>query len=406
MSTTTRVLLLIVAVLALTHPVPRRALSVIVNFVSAFVWRDDSSPEPDLVYIKNPTNETENVVIFVHGFGTTGKEAWTNTTAESYWPELISTDPDFADSAVLLANYSSPVLRRAGTIEQAALALGTAIEDEKIYTRFERISFIAHSTGGLLVRRMLVRLLDNGDAAAVRRIASVFFFATPTSGAPISDLVAWLSANPQTRDLDASDTNTVLDILDNDWEGLLRRRAQQTAGRPLVYCGYEIQNTKAGAIVPRVYSRTLCDETPMPFNLDHVSLVKPTDRQDRVYEWTKIRLLGAARRRGPVVWDSGERLGELVERLRRAYREGRVPEEVRFAASAETTMSQLWIPKAQYRRDSWGELFEAVASDHPCLTVKVIDPARLVELGQAGAVKSCGARLVCSNIDCSSLGVQ
>lgn len=403
LSTSWRVVLGIVLAVVLIHPVPRRALLVILKAAAGFVWRDDSPPEPDLVYIKAPLSETEKLVIFVHGFGSDGKSAWTSTRTRAYWPELVAADSDFADSAVLLANYSSPVLRGAGTIEQAALALGTAIEDEKIYTRFSHISFVAHSTGGLLVRRMLVRLLNKGDSPAVRRVAVVFFFATPTSGGPISELVAWLSANPQTKDLDPSETNTFLQALDNDWEDLLRRRAQQTANRPFVYCAYEIQNTQVGAIVPRIYSKTPCDEAPLPFNRDHVTLVKPDNVQDAVYRWTKTRLLGASRRRGQVVWDSGERLGELVERLRRAYRDNRVPEEVRFSPTAESTMSQLWIPKAEYRRDSWGELFRAVASDHPCLGVNVVDPARLVELSQAGAVKSCGGRRVCSNVDCSTL---
>lgn len=100
------------------------------------------------------------------------------------------------------------------------------------------------------------------------------------------------------------------------------------------------------------------------------------------------------------MWNGGENLGNLVERLRRAYRDGHVPEEVCFAPSAESRISSLWIPTADYRRDSWGELFQVVATEHPCLTVKIIEPGRIVELGQASPLRACGKRRICATSSC------
>ena len=360
-----------------------------------WLYGPDPQPVPELSWVREPTDKTDKLVVFIHGIGSDSKSAWTSERTGKYWPQLLSNDTGVSDFAILTASYRSPLIRHAATIEQAASILGTRLADEGVYTRFSQIVFIAHSMGGLIVRRMLV-----GDEAAVKRVAVVFFFATPTSGAPLADLAHWISANPQAHNLRASDLNAFLQALDNDWEDLLRRRVQHTNGRPRVFCAYELQNTSFGLIVPAVYAKTTCDENPSPFERNHFTLVKPDDDQDAIYKWTRIRLLGANRRIGQVMWNGGESLGKLVERLRGAYRDGHVPEEVRFSPSAESRISSLWIPTADYRRDSWGELLQAVAVDHPCLAVKIIEPGRIVQLGQASPIRACGSRTICATNNC------
>src|SRR5882762_5692109 len=105
-----------------------------------------------------------------------------------------------------------------------------------VYSRFSNIVFITHSMGGLIGRRILVNLVNIGDEQAVKRVAVIFFFGTPTSGAPLADLGKWITANPQASNLSRSDLNASLQMLDNDWENLLRRRSQRTDDRPRVLC--------------------------------------------------------------------------------------------------------------------------------------------------------------------------
>jgi pimeloyl-ACP methyl ester carboxylesterase len=369
----------------------------------------DAPPGHHLSYVRPPNDQTDKLIVFVHGFGSDAKAAWTSDRTGAYWPQLILRDGELSSYAVLTTSYNSPPLRLGATIEQTAEALGTALKDEGIYTRFSQIIFIAHSMGGLIVRRMLVLLRNSGDDAALQRVAAVFFFATPTSGARLADLAGWISVNPQAHDLETSDVNTFLQSLDNDWEDLLRQRSLRTEGNPQIFCSYELQRTRVSLftyvkIVPELYSKTTCDDVPAGFDRDHFTLVKPDDDHDDVYKWTRVRLLGVRGRIGQVMWNGGETLGTLVDRLQRAYRDNHtVPEIVRFSPGAERSISKLWIPPADYRRDSWGELFQTVAVDHRCLSVNIVEPGHIVELNQIGPVRACLTRTICKSDKCGQL---
>ncbi len=379
----------------------------VIYIAHAWVYGPDPLPSaPELSWVRGPNDRTRNLVVFVHGIGSDSTSAWTSEKTGAYWPKLLSNDLDLSSFAILTASYRSPYIKHAASIEQAAQMLGTSLSDSGAYTRFSNVIFITHSMGGLIIRRVLVNLANTGDEQAIKRVAVVFFFGTPTSGAPLADLGRWISANPQASNLGRSDLNAFLQALDNDWENLLRRRPQRTDDRPRVLCAYELQSTGFGQIVPTLYAKTWCDEGARPFERNHFNLVKPDDAQnDPVYIWTKTRLLRAERRKGQVSWDAGENLGSLVERLQRGYRDDGVPEQIRFSPSAESKLSSLWIPHADYRRDSWGELFQAVAVEHPCLAVKIIDPGRMVELDVGGQTRACHGRTICATTKCSSRGL-
>jgi hypothetical protein len=392
------------------------AIALVLVFVPLCAWKifrywegthGPAVPQHSLSWVRPRTDRTDKLIVFVHGFGSDAKSAWTNDRTGAYWPDLVARDSDLSNYAVLTTSYSSPVLQLGATIEQTAQGLETALKDAGVYTRFSQIVFISHSMGGLVVRRVLV-LLDSTDGdGALTRVGPVFFFATPTSGARLADLADWISMNPQAHDLRTADVNTFLQALDTDWENVLRRRAERTAGHPQVYCSYELQRTqiKAGIwvqVVPELYAKTTCDETPDGFQRDHFSLVKPDDNQDDVYMWTKERILGINGGARKVSWTAGETLGQLVDRLQNAHRSGQVPEIVRLSPTAESAISGLWIPPVNpgYEGESWGELFKNVAVDHACLSVNLMEPAGIVELAQAAPVKTCHTRVVCKSDKC------
>lgn len=342
-----------------------------------------------LHFVKPKSDATDKLIVFVHGFNSDSTEAWTSSSG-AYWPDLIANDAALKSFAVLTAGFNSPLLKRAQSIEEAANTLSVRLLDEHIYENFNKIVFIGHSTGGIMIRRILTRLYSPTQLGFLKRVSTVFFFATPTSGAPVADWVKWVSANPQTRDLSADDFSGVLMTIDTDWQDLIRDRHTTLNGLPRVYCGYEVYDTKVGAIVPRVYSATYCDQTPFAFNRDHSTLVKPLNAEDDdVYTWTKARLIGSTRRSGPVLWDAGEELGEVIGRLRTAFEAGQVEEQVVIMPEAADALTHLFVPLGSYERNSWAELFQTVATSQTCMAVRVDPVTFRAELTTASPVVTC-----------------
>ena len=114
--------------------------------------------------------------------------------------------------------------------------------------------------------------------------------ATPAQGSDLAALASWISGNPQFRDMAPSDFNAYLQSLDNDFNALLRRRGA-TAPFPKVFCAYETLATGPVKVVPRSRSQLGCDATPNAFDRTHVTIAKPTGRDDEIHVYLRARIL-------------------------------------------------------------------------------------------------------------------
>jgi len=344
-----------------------------------------------LHYVRPPGPGIDSLVAFVHGVFGDARDTWTNGRSKAYWPELIKKDKDLDEFSILVIDYRSPKFKTAGTIEQVATQIGTALKDEGIYNKYRSVFFVAHSMGGLITRRILIDLNRPTTVTDLRRVAAALFFSTPTSGAPIADLGSWISLNPQLSDMKPADVNTFLQSLDNQWEDLLRDRDSQGRVRPRAYCAYELFDTVGIKVVPLVYTKSRCDEKPIPFDKNHVEIVKPEGFDDPVYKWTKARLLGLNRiQGGERSWDGGERLGELLKTLASWYRRDIIAESVRYAPAVDQdSLDAFWVRHGPYKGRTWGEILQLVAKDYPCLSVRILRQTRDVELGVSGRLKEC-----------------
>jgi len=330
------------------------------------------------------------LAVFVHGVFGDARDTWTNGRSKAYWPDLVKKDRDLDQFAILVIDYRSPKLKAAGTIEQVATQIGTALRDEGIYNKYRSVFFVAHSMGGLITRRILIELNRPVTIPDLQRVSAALFFSTPTSGALIADLASWISLNPQLSDMKPAEVNTFLQSLDNQWEDLLRDRDSQARVRPRAYCAYELFDTAGIRVVPLVYAKSRCDEKAVPFDKNHIEIVKPEGFDDPVYKWTKARLLGLNRLQGDRSWDGGQRLGELLETLASWYRKDSIAESVGYAATVDQeSLGAFWVRRGPYRGRTWGEILQLVAKDYPCLSVRILRQGRDVELGVSGRLKEC-----------------
>lgn len=130
---------------------------------------------------------TDTVIVFVHGFNSNNRSAWLNDKGP-YWPYLLNADPTFDRASIVLApfytNWSSGNfdLMDAGkeiwnAMIQRDAKLGRSVLDHR------QIVFVAHSTGGVLVRHVLSE--HWADANLRGKGISVLLLASPSEGSKV-----------------------------------------------------------------------------------------------------------------------------------------------------------------------------------------------------------------------------
>lgn len=167
------------------------------------------------------------------------------------------------------------------------------LEDEGVFHKFNEIYFITHSMGGLVTKRVLVNLNSPGRVGNLRRVKAVLYISTPAQGSDIADIGTWFSLNPQLRDMQSADINSYLQNLEDDWADLIRERRGERF--PRSYCAYETKALYLKVIVNRIYATTSCDENPVAFDEDHLSIVKPVNKDAAVYRWARARIENATK---------------------------------------------------------------------------------------------------------------
>jgi tetratricopeptide (TPR) repeat protein len=249
---------------------------------------DPPSPSVQSRYVHRAPNAA-GIVVFVHGVFGDATKTWVNTKTGASWPELVAKDGDFSGYDVYAVDYMSPFFHSASNVEEIAQRVVTQLTDAKIF-QYKQIYFVAHSMGGLIVKRMLNTLLKPSTVAELRNVRAAIFLSTPAQGAPVADVASWLTMNPQLKNMQPSDFNAFLQMLENDWQSLLRERDFQRDSYPQSYCAYETLPTSGVPVVTRLYATSRCDNTPYPMDFDHGGIAKPADAGTDPYAWAKARL--------------------------------------------------------------------------------------------------------------------
>ncbi|RRA47166.1 triacylglycerol lipase [Acidipila sp. EB88] len=224
------------------------------------------------------------VIVFVHGLHG-NRDSWRASTG-AYWPDLIRTDPHFAYSDTVVAEYPSPSSNGKMSSVQLADALWQTLRKNHVWDHRE-VVFIAHSLGGILVEEMLLR--HPADAARVRFIVS---YGTPHEGSTVARVAALYDKDPLLNDLSDAADNAFLTQLENRW------RSSVTVNSIHRFCAYEAQDTapengiirylKPHTRVVGYFSATYgCDVTTPPQEIpaDHIHMIKPLDRNAAAYDF-------------------------------------------------------------------------------------------------------------------------
>ena len=137
-------------------------------------------------------NDSNTVFVFVHGVFSDSVGCWTAEN-KAYWPALVKGDARLERPSIYLGSYPTNFTTGRYGIREAAADLFRSLSNPDAAGNppmldKQRIVFIAHSTGGLVVRQMLVRESE----AFKDKIVGLVLMASPSHGSDWSDKFAWL----------------------------------------------------------------------------------------------------------------------------------------------------------------------------------------------------------------------
>lgn len=206
----------------------------------------------------------KTIVLFVHGLGG-DKSSW------GKFPDLVTSNlslpVQFLEYPTPFVGFKFSILiqHRYQTIEELAKCLKTCI-DERLRD-YDNIILVAHSMGGLIVRKYLLNVISSGQEL---KVSKVFLYAVPNFGATLANFAAKLSlyTNPHLSDL--KNLSNFITNLNNEW---LELKVELYVDVTVVVAGNDKIVTTHSAEGPFEHLN------PKHIaNKGHINIVKPKDK--------------------------------------------------------------------------------------------------------------------------------
>jgi pimeloyl-ACP methyl ester carboxylesterase len=186
-------------------------------------------------------NNSNTVVVFVHGLNSSSVDAWRrlktkDDNAEHYWPSLVLEDKNLKKPSVYLAGFYTEPGGSNYTIADASneffSSISVATQGQQSVLDKSDILFVAHSLGGVVVRETLVR---HADAFSGKRIG-LLLVASPSYGSNHAKaLVDLAKITRQKMVEDLAYGSQFIKNLDDDFrQVLLEQKAVRIIGRELI----------------------------------------------------------------------------------------------------------------------------------------------------------------------------
>jgi pimeloyl-ACP methyl ester carboxylesterase len=296
----------------------------------------------------------------------------------------------------------------------------------KILDEYNNVLFVAHSMGGIVIRRAIVRLELSRQRARLNRIIGVALLGSPSEGAPLADQVTetgcwlpelirslfssrkfcwgqfaaqyWGAGWYQISDLRTLDGhNHLLEALQTDWGRVVQNRL----GTPFhIGCAHEtVAQILDQSIVERLYTSTPGCLQNDPINATHTELIKPTGPRDDNHKWLRQTIIDALQRveeNKDLGWNASEPLGFLIDQIAVESGQdggpqplpGTVPERVRIReGSTEQVKSFRLRPQSRlYGGRTYGGLLTSIQESNPCLKVQLDRRRRQIDLWTENAL--------------------
>ncbi|KAA8647158.1 hypothetical protein EYZ11_003853 [Aspergillus tanneri] len=251
--------------------------------------------------------------IFVHGLGGGSMKTWSNSSSISdYWPQAwLPEDPAFKNTRIHSFGYNSDWNKGDDNCLNihhfAKSLLGELSTSPSLSSASTPIVFIGHSMGGLVVKKAY--LLARQDAfydTLVKRIHTMYFFATPHRGSDSAKLLEHLLQITYSSRAYVSDLKRGSEALQS-----VNDEFRKYSDMIEFWSFYETKKLKVGffsTLIVDPDSATLGyrEEHQIPLNADHRSICKFGTPQDPNYITVRNALASTVTRISHLVLNSKE----------------------------------------------------------------------------------------------------
>jgi Alpha/beta hydrolase family len=269
-------------------------------------------------------SENGAAVAFVHGVLSSGETCWQNANG-TYWPTLLEDESTVKKVGIYVFTYRTNIF--SGTYR-----LGDVVDALKEHMRVDRVFdcrtlvFVAHSLGGLVVRKLLVeRVTDFSDKHI---LVGLFLVASPSLGSRYANMLQPLArflGHSQADALRFSHNNAWLMDLDKEFANLKEAKTIRLVGKELVEDTYIALPglIRTHVVEPFSGAKYFGESLKVPGS-DHFSIAKP-DSSQAIQHQLLLRFIAemSALEEGRLPLE--EELRERLEIRLRACKEGEVP---------------------------------------------------------------------------------
>lgn len=224
-------------------------------------------------WIRRPRAGTS--VVFVHGILSSGEACWRHENG-SYWPDLLKNSPGLEPVGIYIFTYQTSIFSGTYRLSDIVDALKEHMQLDGVLA-MERIIFVCHSMGGIVVRMFLVEraadLIERGIEIGL------FLISSPSLG---SSYANWLSplaqflGHAQADALRFQQSNAWLNDLDKEFQNLKEGRKLRIHGKELIEDKFVVLKRlwQKQVVEPFSGARYFGDQFKVP-NADHFSIAKP-----------------------------------------------------------------------------------------------------------------------------------
>ena len=247
------------------------------------------------------SNDSDTVVVFVHGLHSSSLTAWQDlpedaSAKDSFWPSLVVSDPSLNHPSVYLAGFYTGLGADYSTADAANelfTHLSTPVGTEQPVLAKRNILFVAHSLGGVITREVLT---EHPDAFASKRVG-LLLVASPSNGSAYANMLATAASVTRERLVEElAPASPFLRQLDESFKQLLQqRRIPSLIGRELVEnqfvdlggkqkSMFAQMESQFGWLIAKVYGTRIVEEDSaaryFPFHVvipksDHFTIAQP-----------------------------------------------------------------------------------------------------------------------------------